>query len=290
MKISIVIPNFNGEKLLENALPNILEGSADEVIVMDDGSKDKSLKILEELRIKNKELKVLVNQKNLGFIPTVNKLFHEAVGDIVILLNNDVYVEKEFLKPILKHFESEKVFAVNLHEEGESSSVAFWKDGFFEFRRGEENGNLQKSAWASGGSAAYRKSLWQELGGFDSLFAPFYWEDIDISFRAIKMGYEILWEPNSKVKHEHETTIKKFNQKYVRWVRERNQLLFIWKNITDQKLKSEHRTGLLKRLVINPGYWVPFLWAVVVILIRRGRISKLVSDKRSDMEAINYAS
>lgn len=300
MKISIVIPNYNGEKLLQNNFRNILDSGVDEVIIVDDASMDKSLEVLNKFQITNSksqtnmEFKILKHNKNMGFISSANELFNEASGDIVVLLNNDVYVEKDFIGSILKHFEDEAVFAVNLHEKGEGPAVAFWKDGFFEFKRGDEKTGVQKSAWASGGSAAYRKSLWKELWGFDPIFAPFYWEDIDISYRALKKGYEILWEPNSKVKHEHETTIKKFNQRYVRWVRERNQLLFIWKNISDPKLKSEHRKGLLKRLLTKPGYWVPFLWALFVILSEVKNIypSAMPQDdrkERSDLEVINYA-
>ncbi len=261
MKVTITIPNFNGIELLEKNLPNILDSGADEVIILDDGSTDGSVDLLKS---KFPEVKLLVHEKNKGFIPSVNELFDGASGNIVVLLNNDVYVEQDFLKPLIKHFDNPKVFAVNLHEEGEGPSITFWKDGFFEFKRGEEKVIIQKSAWASGGSAAFRKSIWQNLGGFDSLFAPFYWEDIDISFRATKAGFEILWEPKALVKHEHETTIKKLNQRYVRWVQERNQLLFIWKNIKDKSLIREHKKGLMKRLVTSgPGYWVSFLWALL---------------------------
>ncbi len=291
MKTSIVIPNFNGEDLLAKNLPNVLKSGADEVVILDDGSVDKSLELLSKLKIDNGQLKILEHKKNQGFIPSVNDLFNAATSEVVVLLNNDVLVNPDFLKPLLKHFENPKVFAVNLHEEGNGPAVAFWKDGFFEFKNGSERG-YQKSAWASGGSSAIRREYWEKLGGFDPLFAPFYWEDIDISFRALKMGWEILWEPAAKVKHEHESTIRKINQRYVRWVRERNQLLFIWKNITNPKFKSGHRTGLLKRLLTKPGYWVPFLWAL-------WKTNKIASSKtprndvgyeRSDMEVINYAS
>src|SRR3989344_1830319 len=304
MKVTIAIPNFNGEKLLEKNLPNILESGVNEVIVLDDGSGDKSLELLSKFTIDNGQLRIIKHGKNKGFIPSVNELVKNAAGELVVLLNNDVWVERDFLKPLTKHFENSKVFAVNLHEEGEGPSVSFWKEGFYEFKRGEESGNIQKSAWASGGSAVFRKSIWKKLGGFDEIYTPFYWEDIDISFRAIKVGYEVLWEPDAKVKHEHETTIKRnFNARYIKWVQDRNQLLFIWKNITDSDLKSEYRKGLVKRLFISGlGYWIPFLWAVyTVILERSDRIIRNRSYQplrgfqddskvRSDLEVINYVS
>lgn len=293
MKISIVIPNFNGGILLQKNLPNILDSGADEVFIIDDGSSDKSWEFLSELQSTNDKLQIFQHQVNKGFIPTVNELFKKAVGDIVVLLNNDVWVDKDFLKPLLKHFEDSNVFAVNLHEEGEGPAIAFWKDGFFEFNRGEERGIVQKSSWASGGSAAFRKSIWEELGGFDNLFAPFYWEDIDLSFRALKAGYDILWEPGAKVNHEHGTIIKKsHNKKYTQLVQQRNQLLFIWKNIKDKNLIKEHKRFLLKRLLTSGlGYWIVYVWALIRLLLPR--LARDRNDvrkfERSDMEAINYA-
>ncbi len=287
MEITIVIPNFNGEKLLEKNLPNILESGAEEILILDDSSRDKSLEVLEKFKLQSSKLKVIEHKKNKGFIPTVNELFEKATGDIVVLLNNDVWVEKDFLRLLPKHFENEKVFAVNLHEEGEGPAAAFWKDGFFEFERGKELDLVQKSAWASGGSAAFSKKIWKELGGFDKTFAPFYWEDTDLSFRALKMGYEILWESQSNIKHEHETTIKKtFSQRYIRWVQQRNQLLFIWKNITDKDLIKEHRKSLVRRMLsLKLGYWIPYLWALSkrIALLQTPR-----NDERSDLEVINY--
>lgn len=289
MKITIAIPNFNGEKLLEKNLPNILDSGADEVLIADDGSKDKSWELLSKLQSTNNKLQVYKHKKNFGFIPTVNELFEKAKGDIVVLLNNDVWVQKDFLKDIQRHFKNKSVFAVTLHEGGEGPSVAFWKDGFFEFKRGKELRIIQKSAWASGGSAAFKKSIWKNLDGFDNIFAPFYWEDIDLSFRALKAGYEILWEPNARVTHEHGTTIEKSHKKrFTNWVKERNQLLFIWKNIQDKNLKKEHKKALLKRLFTSGfGYWAVWVWAI----IKMAQTSQIRprSNVKSDLEAINYS-
>ncbi len=286
MKTSIVIPNFNGQDLIKKNLPNILEAGADEILVLDDGSKDESVKLLRE---NFPMVKLLINQKNLGFIPSVNKLFQEAIGDIVVLLNNDVSVKKDFLEFLVKHFEDKSTFAVNCHEKGEGPSVAFWKEGFFEFKRGVEGSSTQKSSWASGGSAAYSKKIWQSLGGLDNLFAPFYWEDLDISFRAIKNGFNIFWEPKARVSHEHETTIgKTFSKRYVNLVKQRNQLLFIWKNITEQNLLQDHSKNLHKRLLggMGLGYWIPYLWA----MLKKSQIKKEVLEKKlSDQEVIDYA-
>lgn len=287
MKVSIVIPNYNGENLLPGTLPDILKSGADEVLVIDDCSKDNSVEI-----IKNNfpQVKLLLNKTNLGFSKTVNKLFEEAQGDVVVLLNNDVYVDKDFLKPLVKHFNSDKVFAVNCHEKSGGFAKSFWKDGFYEHSNGGQVPKLHKSAWASGGSAAFSKKIWHDLGGFDHIYKPGYWEDIDISFQALKKGYDIYWEPKAKVIHEHGTTMEKsIKRKKIVWIQQRNQLLFIWKNITDKNLNKDHYSNLFKRLLggMGIGYWIPFLWA----LSKSGQIQHYQEGIiRSDEEVINYAS
>ena len=98
------------------------------------------------------------------------------------------------------------------------------------------------TAWVSGGSGAFRKSLWKELGGMDEMFNPFYWEDIDLSFRAVKAGYRIFFEPNSVVVHEHGKGIIKqeYSPFQVKTITYRNQFIFIWKNLSDPKDLIEH--------------------------------------------------
>lgn len=285
MTVTIAIPNYNGAELLPRNLPNILAAGANEILINDDASIDNSVKIIQE---NFPEIKLLISQQNQGFISSVNKLFNAASGEIVVLLNNDVLVDKNFLPPLIKHFTNKKIFAVNCHEKGSGWGESHWKDGFYEFIKTEADNKLHKSAWASGGSAAFNKKIWQGLGGLDPLFAPFYWEDVELSFRALKAGFDIFWEPKSLVDHQHGTTISKsHSNKFVTRVQQRNQLLFIWKNITDKNLLSDHRHGLVKRLLggLGLGYWIPFLWA----LSKRGEIKKSTVSERSDLEVINYA-
>lgn len=286
MRVSVVIPNWNGEKLLRKNLPKVIESGVGswelgvrgrkeslviEIIVVDDGSKDKSIEYLKtivlnsEPRTQNPELKIIENKKNRGFIYSCNRGVKEAKGEIIVLLNNDVVPEKGFLEHALPHFKDPKVFAVSFHEPDWSWARIEWQKGFVQHFSGPKTNVAHISAWASGGSAAFRKSIWQELGGFDPLYAPFYWEDIDLSYRAWKRGYKVLWEPKAVVYHKHEGTISRFSKNYVRMISERNQLLFIWKNIASSKMMFEHHLWLGKKLLTTFGYWKPFLAAVVKI-------------------------
>lgn len=70
-----------------------------------------------------------------------------------------------------------------------------------------------KNFWAEAGAAIYRRDLFIKLGMMDELFSPFYWEDIDISYRVWKAGYEIKFDPSIVVEHHHESTIGKYFDK-----------------------------------------------------------------------------
>lgn len=254
MNISVVIPNYNGEKLLDKNLPKVFEElksyekGKTELIVVDDKSEDKSIEILNRLSKTYENLKVFENENNSGFSSSVNKGVRASKGEIIILLNSDVYPEKGFLQPLLKNFEDKEVFAVGCLEKSlEKDKIVLrgrglgkWEKGFLIHRKGEID--KKNTLWASGGSSAFRKTIWDELGGLNELYNPFYWEDIDLSYRALKSGYKVLFEPKSIVVHEHEKgAIKsKYSSFEVRQIAYRNQFIFVRENATDIDLKIKH--------------------------------------------------
>lgn len=272
MKTSIVIPNWNGEKLLQKNLPKVFEIGANEMIIVDDGSSDGSRQLLAQFKTKYPELTVIQHEKNQGFARSVNDGFSRAGGDVVILLNTDVTPRQDLLAAVLPRFKNMDVFAVSFNEGKWSFAKGIFHHGFIEHRPGEKLKAAKESFWASGGSAAFDKDKWSKLGGLDTIFSPFYWEDLDISYRAQMRGWKILWEPKAHVRHEHESTIGRFfSQKKKTWVSDRNQLIFFWKNISSVKFWILHILWLPIRLM-RPGYWAPFLWAffkVPVIIKRR---------------------
>ena len=268
MRVSIIIPNFNGRELLEKNLPSVLKAKENqeneiiEIIIVDDGSSDESVNF-----IKNNfpEVKIIKHKVNRGFSATVNTGVRTAKGELVALLNNDVIPSEDFLKTALPLFKDDKVFAVSLHEEGFSWAKGTFQNGYIEISSGEATDKAHISFWVSGGSGVFRRSYYLKLGGMDEkLLSPFYWEDIDICYRAAKRGWINLWEPNANVVHKHESTISKFSKKYVERIRERNQLLVIWKNLTSPYLFRKHLIGAVKRTVSHPGY----LRIVIMALMR----------------------
>lgn len=257
MKISIIIPNWNGRVLLEKNLPLVIaaKNNISEIIVVDDGSTDDSVKFLQDNF--SKDIKLVKQKLNVGFSKTVNHGVRLAKGDLVCLLNTDVIPDKDFLIHVSPLFEDKQVFAISLHEKGFSYASGKFENGFIVHSPGKETNKTHISFWASGGSGVFRKSIWDKLNGFDEVnLSPFYWEDVDLGYRALKRGYKILWEPKAHVIHKHESVINKNNFRIwkLNLIKERNQLILIWKNLTSKNLFKKHRVGLFRRLKHHPGY------------------------------------
>lgn len=271
MNISVIIPNLNGENLLRSNLKKIIKilslyrDGKKEVIVVDDKSSDNSLGYIKEEILNNRGNEVLIklieNEKNFGFSKSVNRGVDEARGDIIILLNTDVLPENNFLNQLLEHFKDDKIFAVGCLDKSIESGqtilrgrgVGKWARGFLVHRRGEVN--KTDTLWVSGGSGAFKKSIWDKLGGLNEIYSPFYWEDIDLSYRALKSGYKILFEPESIVVHEHESGAirKNFSQFKIKTIAYRNQFIFVWTDITDSDF-------ILLHLL-----WIPYHFAKSVL-------------------------
>jgi GT2 family glycosyltransferase len=252
LSISVVIPNYNGQELLRKNLPKVFEAANNaEIIIVDDASTDKSLEILNCFKSK---IKIIRNEKNLGFSSSINRGVNEARGEIIVLLNTDVAPEKIFLKSLMPHFEDSDVFAVGCMDKSiengkivlRGRGVGEWKRGFLIHSRGEID--RTNTLWVNGGSGAFRKNIWDRLGGLDELYSPFYWEDIDLSYRALKSGYKTIFEPKSIVVHEHEKGAIKnvYSDSAIRKIAYRNQFIFVWKNATDLNLQLLHL------------FWLPF--------------------------------
>ncbi len=240
--VSIVIPNWNGVYLMEKHLKGVLAAAPTaEIIIADDMSSDGSIEYIH----KNFPGVIVVEgKKREGFAANVNRGVLKATGDVVILLNTDVEPEKGFLQPLLSHFDDQNVFAVGCLEKSwengktilRGRGLAHWYRGFYVHTRGEVNAS--DTAWVSGGSGAFRRTMWNTLGGMDTLYNPFYWEDIDLSYRARKAGWKIIFEPKSVVGHYHEEgKIKReYTASDVQRISYRNQFIFIWKNVSDRQI------------------------------------------------------
>ncbi len=250
---SVVIPNWNGRDLLYKYLPSIVAAMAgnpdNEIIVVDNASEDGSADFLAQ---SFPEVRVIRCKKNLGFGGGSNLGFREAKNDIVVLLNSDMRVEPDFLPPLLEPFSDPLTFSVscqiffsdpNKRREETGLTQAWWGEGRLRIRHREDYlvNDAFPCFYGGGGSSAYDRRKFLELGGFDELLKPFYYEDTDLGFMAWKRGWKVFYQPRSVVYHEHRGTIgRKFSQHYIQSVLKKNAILFVWKNIHDWRLLSGH--------------------------------------------------
>ncbi|MBE6023217.1 MAG: glycosyltransferase family 2 protein [Cellulosilyticum sp.] len=240
-RVSVVIPNYNGEKYLRGCLESLsLQDDLDfETIIIDNASQDSDYKWIEEAYpdIIFKQL-----DKNYGFSPAVNVGIKMAQGEYVLLLNNDTVVEQDFISQMVKAIEKdERIFGVSskmiayhnhaiMDDAGDEYTILGWA-----YKRGDgkpvEQFNEGKKVFsACAGAALYRKKVFEEMGLFDEDFFA-YMEDVDVSYRARIYGYYNVYCPEAKVYHIGSATSgSKYNAFKVR-LAARNNVYVPYKNM-----------------------------------------------------------
>ncbi|GAB4333620.1 MAG: glycosyltransferase family 2 protein [Candidatus Abyssubacteria bacterium] len=254
--VSIIIPNYNGRTLLEKNLPSVILAAAHypggaEIIVVDDGSIDSSV---EFLMAHFPEVRTIKMEANVGFARACDVGIRAAKHDVILLLNTDVRVTEDFIAPLTAHFSNDGVFAVSamsLREDErtprELVKVPYFKRGYLKFVSSEapsliralkeHNSSPIYTFYAVGAHCAIDRNKYFALGGFDSLYYPFYSEDVDICYRAWKHGWKSIFEPKSLVYHSHSGPIHSENHwSYMANIIRRNRLLLVWKNVTSFRL------------------------------------------------------
>ncbi|HEY3130055.1 MAG TPA: glycosyltransferase [Acidobacteriota bacterium] len=253
LSVSIIVLNWDGRPLLEESLPALQDALHDtqithEVVVVDNGSSDDSVAFVER---QFPHYRIVRLPANLGFGEGNNAGVRAARCGLVLLLNNDVLVERNFLEPLVEAM-SPSTFAVtsqvflppDVRREETGKTVARFRHGCLELSHEEitpsdrTNGTVAVF-WAGGGSSLYRKDLFLELGGFDSLFSPSYAEDADLSFRAWQAGYKSVLATASHVLHKHKSsTRRRFGESGAQNLMHAHIRLFFLKNFSLRRVWS----------------------------------------------------
>ena len=210
--LSVIVPTYNGARFLPTVLDALRAQTFRdiEVIVVDDASSDDSVKLVEE---QYPELRLLANRRNLGFARTCNTAADAARGRYIVLLNNDTEPEPTWLAELVKvmvtHPEAaiiaSKVLLYDRRETLHTTGDLLGQDGIPRNRGVWESDHGQYDAACEifsgcGAAAAYRKDVWQALGGFDDDFWM-YLEDVDFGFRARLLGFTAVFAPQARVYH-----------------------------------------------------------------------------------------
>ncbi len=286
--ISIVILNWEGLELLKRCLPSVIKAARNypgncEVIVVDNGSKDRSI---DYLRSTFPQVRIISLAENLGFSRGMNRGIKESKNRIVISLNNDTIVKEDFIEPLVRHFSNKDVFAVGAKMlRWDRKRLDFGKAtgrflfGFLKIKFKDTN-KAANTLYACGGAAAYDKSKFLELKGFDEEIGLWYWEDCELCYRAWKRNWRTIFEPRSIVYHKHlGTSLKEYGMDEILTISRKSHFLFMWKDIQDKWLLFQHIIFLpsliLIALCIGRFYFVKGLFRAL------GKL-RLVREKRRE--------
>lgn len=296
--VSIVIPTYNGIRLLEENLPHLFAALDEwngsyEVIVVDDCSIDETVGMLRE---RFSRVKLLQNVRNEGFSRSCNKGMREASYPVAICLNNDVRVTSGFVLPLLAHFDDPSVFAVTpnilAEREGRNQGIVYGLDGKGFIKGGfaalDERCGVRENLYAIGACVAYDMAKFRALGGYAEIYTPYLFEDVDISYRGWKRGWRSVYEPGATVYHYSSATISKTKKQLKRTIYFRNRFLFHWINLTDPLFIFSNVLYTVLRLAVSflwfdfsyySAFWGAFLQLRPAMLQRKGvKGNLLVSD------------
>jgi GT2 family glycosyltransferase len=207
--LSVIIPNWNGRKLIGACLDSLRRQTRRdlEVIVVENGSVDGSSQFIRE---NYPEVRLLEQQINLGFAGGVNEGIRRARGRQIALLNNDAVVELTWADEMIKALDEADIVQAKMlqfddHQKIDSIGdfVSKWGLAYPLGRSQADSGEskaIRPIFSACGGSAAYRRRVFETVGLFDEAFFA-YLEDVDLSFRARLAGFQVVMNPQAIAYH-----------------------------------------------------------------------------------------
>lgn len=239
--VSVIIPSWNGEKLLKTCLSSLKKQSFNnfEVIMVDNGSTDGSV---DYIRKYFPEVKIIQLKKNFGFARAVNEGIRKSVGKYIFLLNNDTEINKDCLKFLVMDIQKKKVeFVVpkfldfyqrDILELAGNSFVIDAVGHLYSTAIGKKDSQKFSISGftflAPGGGCLFQKLLFEKVGLFDEDYF-LYLEDADFSLRAQLAGFKGWYEPKAKIYHIKMATSSK-NTKLVNYLVFRNMMITVLKN------------------------------------------------------------
>lgn len=253
IKTAVVILNWNGRKFLEKFLPSVIKYSNEdaEIIIADNASSDDSLQFMKE---NYPEIRIVINGENGGFSKGYNDALAHIKAEYYILLNSDIEVTENWIKPIINLMESDKTIAVcqpklRSYLEKHKFEYAGAAGGFIDkygypFCRGRlfqlletDNGQYDDTCevfWATGAAMFVRADLYQKYGGLDNDFFA-HMEEIDFCWRMKNEGFKIMYCPDSVVYHVGGGTLPKNNSRKT-YLNFRNNFYLLYKNLPSNRL------------------------------------------------------
>ena len=293
MKIAVVILNWNGEHMLRQFLPSVVEHSVlpktlgeAVVYVADNGSTDGSLALLTEAF---PMVRTIVFSENYGFADGYNKAFEQLDAEYAILLNSDVEVTTGWLTPLIEYMDAHprvgacqpKLMAYHHKDEFEyAGAMGGFLDRYgYPYCRGRIFDTIEKDRgqydtdvpllWATGACLMVRLAAYKEVGGLDGRFFA-HMEEIDLCWRLRCRGYEVRSVASSVVCHVGGATLNTGHPRKT-FLNFRNNLLMLYKNLPERELRSVLCVRGLLDYVAAAMFCVKGEWGSALAVIRARR-------------------
>ena len=220
--VTIIVLNWNGKEHLAGCLDSVLQTAYTplEILVVDNGSSDGSV---EFVRVNYPSAHIVENGQNLGYAEGNNRGIEQARGKYIVTLNNDIVVDPTWLNKPIEYLENDNRLGIascrqmNYYNHSLIDCLFHYPAPDLSFARVGHGEMFDPGSWhnnpgyviaPNGGSAIYRKEMFEQLGGFDiSFFA--YHDETDLGMRAFLGGWKCLYVPDAVVFHKEAASFKK---------------------------------------------------------------------------------
>lgn len=262
MKVSVIVLAWNGMAYLETCLNAVLTQDYPdfEIIVVDNDSSDGSADFIAE---HYPQLRLIRNQRNLGFAGGCNVGLRAAQGQILILLNQDLQLLPGGLRAIRNRLSEPQVGVVGAKVLGPEGTVLLHAGGYLEWPQalgkhigtGEvDSGQYDRARqveYVTGACLAFRREVVQDIGLLDEMFYPAFYEDVDFCWRARRNGWEIWYDPAVVGIHDESSSTRHHwpSRHYYHY---RNRMIFLFKHFSKEQIRSEFVPAEQQRLATVP--------------------------------------
>lgn len=292
--VTVIVLNYNGLKHLKDCFSSLTQTDYPaerlELMLVDNASTDRSI---EYIQTHYPQVRIVCTEENVGFGSGNNLGAREATGQYVVFLNNDMWVDTQFIRELVKAIQSAPdvvcAGAKILNWDGTrfdfAGSAAHFAGYAYQVGMGkpftpDQFAEIQPILFACGGAMMIDRQVFLNVGGFDDDYFAYY-EDLDLGWRLWLLGYRVLFTPDAIAHHRHHGTIGSFAEYRRRVLFKRNALYSVIKNYSAENLGK-----------VLPAILLASVDGIVDQAVRRGQLDTdeyyIKSTKKSRRSTVSF--
>ena len=249
LAVAILILNWNGRSLLPTCLPPLFDQTYTnhEIVVVDNGSTDDSVAFVRE---HFPQVRLIQNGENLGFSRGTNAGLRQISADVVVLLNNDVLVQPNWLAELVRPFHQDPQIGIvgckllfpdgTIQHLGAELTYPLAHSHHFYYQEPDSSQitDWQDVPYVTGASLAVRRNVLDSIGLLDEAFHPFYYEEVDFCTRARDAGFRVVVAPQAVAIHDESATMKSVSGLKLQTLHQ-NRLRYVLKHYSPQQFLQD---------------------------------------------------